>query len=335
MENSSWDGELPVYITLGGSIEWRLPSDATPPEFKTAEPRSYTLLNPLLVQTGDPTEKVPAIGPLPDGTVLFSSNALYVRLPGPYNGERPLNREHVATIEKWLRQIRFLSRQFSIPRSPPTYTFGARTELGPRPALELRPPENLFMQEHLARTAVGVEILERVLASPVDVQVPLAAEIMLDALEARTHRDYKKAILYAAIAAESALSGHLDQEYEKILQTGLGCARFRVTERTLAGGRVKREDPVYAAIPETFKSLLHERSLYVLGRSILLEDEDIYRQAVKLYKTRNLLPPAAQERRSRTSIRSTSREPSELWQSRFGYSSGPATSDRTSSRMAW
>jgi hypothetical protein len=161
--------------------------------------------------------------------------------------------------------------------------------LGPRPALELRPPEKLFMDEYRVRTAVGVEILERVLASPVDLQVPLAAEIMMDALEARTQRDYKKAILYAAIATESALSARLDEEYEKILQAGLDCARFRVVERTLAGSCVKREDPVYAAIPETFKTLLHERSLYVLGRSILLEDEDIYRQAVKLYKTRNLL----------------------------------------------
>jgi hypothetical protein len=289
MEHTMSSAGTLLFVGLRGEVQWRLPAGDVIPEFRVAHPAGYSLVNPLLVPTDDSDENMRGIGPLPDETILVSSSRLCVRIEEPRSIENPFSPVDYAAIERWLRQIRFLSRQFTVPRKASSYAWSHRTELGPRPTLELLPTKNLYMREYLIRTAVTLETLRSALALPGDYQVPLASEIMLDALEARTEQDDKRAILYAAIAAESALTRRLDEEYDNILKLGPGQERFRVVERMLAGGQKKREDPVYAAISETFKTLLHERSLYLLGHSILLDEEELYRQAVKLHKTRNLL----------------------------------------------
>lgn len=279
-----------LYVALRGQIEWRLPSGDTPLEFRVSNPAGYSLVNPLLIApSGGPEAKLGAVGPLPDGTFLLSSDVLCIRIEGSRNFENPFEREDMAAIEQILRQIRFSSRQFTVPRKASSYSWSHRGEIPERPTLDILPTKNLYMQEYLFKTAVTLGTLETALTLPSNYQVPLAGEIMLDALEARAERDNKRAILYAAIAAESALSARLDDEYGNILKADVGQERFRVVERPMAGGYTKREDPVYRAIPETFRSLLHERSLYLLGRSILLDDEELYRKATSLYKTRNLL----------------------------------------------
>lgn len=58
-----------------------------------------------------------------------------------------------------------------------------------------------------------------------------------------------------------------------------------------AGGIFVRKDPIYERLRHRsdFNVLLHELSLYVLGRSLLAEDQALYANAKRLYSTRNQL----------------------------------------------
>jgi|CXWL01.1.fsa_nt_gi hypothetical protein len=63
---------------------------------------------------------------------------------------------------------------------------------------------------------------------------------------------------------------------------------IRAVEMHASGGTVTK-DPVYEALSGAsgFRSLLHARSLYSLGRSLCVDDPALYAAAVKLYETRN------------------------------------------------
>jgi len=52
-----------------------------------------------------------------------------------------------------------------------------------------------------------------------------------------------------------------------------------------------RKDPVYALLAkgDNFACLLHEVPLYLFRRSLLQENQELYRRAVSLYRTRNRL----------------------------------------------
>lgn len=67
-------------------------------------------------------------------------------------------------------------------------------------------------------------------------------------------------------------------------------AHLRLVTIPLAGGPVVK-DPIYDYLKQRddFSAWLHERPLYVTGRSLRLENEPLYQKAFKLYKTRNKL----------------------------------------------
>src|SRR6202007_2360917 len=56
------------------------------------------------------------------------------------------------------------------------------------------------------------------------------------------------------------------------------------------GGRLTRQDPIYKRLRKgraDFGALVHEASLYILHKSLLVEDEALYQKAKRLYETRN------------------------------------------------
>ena len=79
-------------------------------------------------------------------------------------------------------------------------------------------------------------------------------------------------------------------------------AEHRVTEFSVAGGKTTIKDPIYEALisGDNFGRLLHERPLYLKGRSVLNEQPLLYRRSIALYKTRNKIahkgsPPEEEE----------------------------------------
>lgn len=117
------------------------------------------------------------------------------------------------------------------------------------------------------------------------VKIPVSEEILIDAFDALLERQFDKTILFSAIAIESLFANFYDDLYAKKLMTGTKDTKLRIVQRP----RGSYKDPIYMALVDRtdFKKLLHEIPLYLTKRSILLENETLYQDLIRLYKTRN------------------------------------------------
>jgi hypothetical protein len=130
-------------------------------------------------------------------------------------------------------------------------------------------------------TALALEYFE-------DGGPPAHRSMLVDALHAYALSDYKKAIVYAAVAMETVAATVLDSEFEKIRASTPRSSQWRVVEIPQQGGNIAK-DPVFDALRTgvKFARLLHELSLYVRSRSLMLENNPLYSLARTVYKTRN------------------------------------------------
>jgi len=72
--------------------------------------------------------------------------------------------------------------------------------------------------------ALTLEKIQEFANLPRGFSVPVYSDLLLDAIEALALSDFKKSVLYAAIAVETMAATVLDEEYERQLETSL-CAR--------------------------------------------------------------------------------------------------------------
>jgi len=65
--------------------------------------------------------------------------------------------------------------------------------------------------------------------------------------------------------------------------------KHRVIDLPSGGGQRVAKDPIWEALSrgDDFSKLLHSRPLYLLGRSLLVDQEALYSKALQLYATRN------------------------------------------------
>jgi hypothetical protein len=114
--------------------------------------------------------------------------------------------------------------------------------------------------------------------------IPVFEDIILDAIDGKTNHEYRKAILYSTIAIESMLANKYDEDYRNLLTSNVNNKKFR---KTLRNGSMS--DPIFKTLSDKtdFKRLLHEIPLYLYGKSLLMEDEQLYADTLKLYTTRN------------------------------------------------
>jgi hypothetical protein len=283
-------------IQLQGAITWRLPLQGCPRYIELAGFPGFGLISPLeRPQLGG--EKLSLLGPLADGTYIFSRNDLWVFTESapPMGKEQIAGTELWQTLERLLRTIRFVAKQYTLPRRVLALT-GPCVDAEESPAeYEILDPDNTFMQDYIIGTAVGLPQLSAVASLASAQGIPLWGEVVLDALEARVEFDHKRAILFAGIAMEAAVADRLEQEYASLLAMEGHPERLRIVDRIQPGGKVVREDPIFKALRSGtlraggFKTLVHELSLYLLNRSLLVDDEPLYARAKRLYATRNQL----------------------------------------------
>jgi hypothetical protein len=114
-------------------------------------------------------------------------------------------------------------------------------------------------------------------------------KLLLDAIHAYYVRDYRRALLYSAISLETLAAIRLDDEYELAIHNGNLKLQLRIVSFPQKKGNIVKKDPVYTMLRERarFLELLHEVALYILGKSLLLENHTLYQKAEKIYKTRN------------------------------------------------
>ena len=193
-------------------------------------------------------------------------------------------------VERLNTRLRHIARQATIPSSEALARGYFEIDKLPTHQPSALAPEGYTVQKYWFATAITAEHLRAAAALGPDFIPPTHEALLLDAIAAHRGDDYRKAVLYAAMSAEVAFGAVIDEAYERALVSS-NDVRFRIIALTQAGGKSVNKDPIYEKLRSRsdFNILMHELSLYVLGRSLLADDEGLYQSGKRLYLTRNKL----------------------------------------------
>jgi hypothetical protein len=265
-------------IHLSGIIYWRL-REYGPTEVVVPFLPDWTLVVP--------TAHAPFAGTT-DVCVKSGGEILIGREEIVMRSRRPRSRSDSPLEEapRLLAALRYLSHQQTIPRTISAASF---QDISPFSVEQAPAVPSIFTRDYFVRCAVTTDHLDALARLPADFSVLVHVDVLLDALEAHVEADFRKAILYAAIAIESHALYVLEKAHSDALSKR--SAIHRVAEIPVGDGKTAIKDPIYDVLAggENFGRLLHERPLYLMGRSLLLEDQGSYRRARALYATRNKL----------------------------------------------
>jgi hypothetical protein len=281
-----------LLVSTTASVRWRIVR-GTPPLFN-AKLGKYTLVNPILSTKLDSQSRAnvhPKDIFLPSNDeFVFSSQDIGLAVP-PDAEEQTDVYAIAAEVSSFLVWLRSLSFQDQIPSTPVVVaisdTVAESSVISAFPDVSDTSEGfcRAYLVESCATWSCAEEAARKVTARE---RVPVHHHILVDAFSAFQAHDYRQCLLYAAIATEALAASRLEQEYAARLVTG-GVPDLRAIEIPIAGGSTVRKDPVYEVLSARteFSSLLHERPLYLMGRSLRVECPETYRRARMLYSTRN------------------------------------------------
>jgi hypothetical protein len=196
----------------------------------------------------------------------------------------------IETATSLLSALRYFSKQADMSTGSDDLNFWEWLELDelPKPAQLATSKMKWSIKKSIAEVAVTRGHIEAACACDSRFRVPIYDTIFLDAIGAHAAHDYRKSILYSAIALESAAAMVLDEQYEATVKPSTG-TKWRMIELPSGAGKTARKDPVWELLKkrESAKSLLHEWALYILGRSLLVDNEQLFQLAQRLRETRN------------------------------------------------
>jgi hypothetical protein len=117
----------------------------------------------------------------------------------------------------------------------------------------------------------------------------VAAELMVDAICALEYSDFRRAIIFSAIAAEAAASASIERLHAESLAKNP--PPFQHVE-VVANGVRQRTDPVFKLIwgdarGNYLRRALHEARLHIRAPSLLIENEPLYQALRRVATTRN------------------------------------------------
>jgi len=194
-------------------------------------------------------------------------------------------------VNAYLRTVRLVSRQAALPQEVSAFTtFSVEHPIRPQfPAAGKE--KGKILGAYRVHTALTFDSLKRADALGLVPDIPLAHEILLDALHAYELKNHREAILFGAISVEALARMLFEKEHSRISSMAAPPAHLNVMTFPRPGGATSRKDPIYALLaePDSFARLLHEIPLYLFRRSLLQDNQELYRRAVNLYRTRNRL----------------------------------------------
>lgn len=202
---------------------------------------------------------------------------------------------NVIEIDKFFRKLRYICKNENIPATI------SRDDVTHQPLFFLDLPEPIMpialegnrSRGYIPRSAIDKSVTWSRISEaddlPQDFEPPIYDGLILDAISAYHSTDFRRAILFAAMAIEVATSSTLDLIYENDKVAGGTDSNLRTIKIAKPKGEAIFKDPVYELLRarDSFKQLLHERCLYVLRKSLQIDDESLYQIAVKVYITRN------------------------------------------------
>lgn len=265
-----------------GTVNWRIRKDDRL-VFYMDSLNGWGILNPLYGDLLGPNSGGDAgYCYLLDGTALVSTNELYLVPNEELDDLGIVLNVLLSRLARLMGDLRYVSRQVTIPKE--FWTFGFREVPWPPGGIDFQPAGKVLVQQFLVDTAVTAAHIGEADGMPTH---RTHHTLFLDAIQAFREKDYRRTLLYCAIAIETMANEKLDEEYQRVLK-GTD-ERFRVNGLKQAGGAVVLKDPVFAFLKEkgAFSQLLHEQPLYLMGRSLLLDNPELYDTAVLVYRTRN------------------------------------------------
>ena len=285
-----------LLVHLSGKIRWRT-NQTDLPTFTLESDERFQLLNPLLIreleQSQRPHNPVTSdFGIYRDGEVMFETDSIGLKV----NDQIDFGDQLFETLQSFLAQLMTACRLTSKQSELPKFVFAiSRTPSDELPELrypEPNPNSQTAFLAYLWSTALTPDHIIRADKLLQGGGIPAYHDILLDAVQAFRMSDYRRAILYTAIAIESLAAETLNNTYICLLSKRGTSDQWRMIELKQAGGESTRKDPIYEYLiaRDDFGALLHERPLYLFQRSLLVEDQDLYRTARELYRTRNKIP---------------------------------------------
>lgn len=286
-----------AFFNFSDRIAWRFRGN-DPALFPLPGTTDWSLVNPpLYFQLPTPSfERNPAVAVEPGKYFQVNSEIVFAATGQQATADRQLDEfkfdDLVPVMADLLVRLRHVSGQATLPRLE-SFISGGETKVDELPSL---PADSSYYEEmararfqkYLWSTAITAQQIAAAVALGPKFVPPTYEVLFLDAVGAFRGRDYRRAILYATISTEVAFGTVIDDAYNRLLAAP-NDDRFRVIALVQAGGTTARKDPIYERLRNRsdFNLLLHELSLYVLGRSLLVEDQSLYADAKRLYTTRN------------------------------------------------
>jgi hypothetical protein len=295
-----------IFASLGPNAVWKAHPDdvdfaplASLPGFKVVNPLLHSKLFKIPSHWGTAEPRITGVG---DQYAIIRSQ--YLALFTNPDAMKALARadardkydafleDELPPIAKSLtRALRYVTKQAQLPQEPSSYgmTIPANFDFTLYfPAM--RKHGNTYISNYELETAITMDrVLEadKVRGS----HLPVVDSLLLDSVQALLDSDYRRALLFAAIAMEAHAATTLDDLYHGILEKDQPAPHMHVVSFDLPGGATRQKDPIYVSLAERaqtdFAMLLHELPLYLFGRYILVEDQPLYQRARRLYRTRN------------------------------------------------
>ncbi len=192
-------------------------------------------------------------------------------------------------IEKNLEILRYISKQSDMGILSTRITFLFRRILA-LPKFDLNDLHSFSSggPPYDEKTSITLDMLSR-LKCCTNMVIPVYATILLDAIRAYRNRDSRTAILYSMIALETALTTRFEEEYKRNLNKKKSPSFLRIQNVIVNIKNNHKKDSVYKYLMENakFPQLLHEVPLYLLKRSLCIDDPSLYDRLLKHKEKRN------------------------------------------------
>jgi len=256
----------------------------------------FELVKQIAAEHNDPqsssiTMPEPDIHGLIDDTIYLSTEYIILLHETDADEYIPQN-----DFGAFLKNVRYQSKQYRMRNDAGISLHISLSKTSQLPGIYF--PDNSNLSEAWVRTypidaAISTEDIMEADVLPKDFSPPVYDSFLLDSLKAFDARDYRTAILYAAMSMEVLAATKLDEYYQEYIDIALKSKtsdnKLRIVFIPQPGGNSTAKDPIYEFLTKRtdFSQLLHERPLYLMEKSMLIQDQRLYQNALRLYRTRN------------------------------------------------
>lgn len=293
---------MPILVVqLHGSISWKI-TDSFPEITKISTEPYFALINPItmyytLSVHSRPVETYFGHIWTKDDEFVISCNAIGLLFDvADFNDSTDVFMKLNQFLHIFLNALRCASGQASIPLSYEEFTpFIDMTYIMDTDVLS----STSFPLKKLDQTGTVDSFFWESAITEEDVRTAAKLythgscsphnDILIDAIAAARNADHRKCLIYSAISMESMANFVLNKKYKTMLDTEVNDTSLRVVNVTISKNETTKKDPIFDFLwrSREFKYRLHEIPLYLLGRSLHLENDGLYQRALNIYQTRN------------------------------------------------